>query len=78
MALAGRCVCYESPIFKDTDILHTGSERKHDIICMSKSILHKVITHLPLGIFNVLIIYIILRCDQFSFDGEALFTNCLT
>ena len=24
-----------SPIFKDTDILHTGSEIKHDIICMS-------------------------------------------
>ena len=24
-----------SPIFKDTDILYTGSEIKHDIICMS-------------------------------------------
>ena len=25
----------KSPIFKDTVILHTGSQIKHDIICMS-------------------------------------------
>ena len=25
----------DSPIFKDTDILHTGSKIKHDLICMS-------------------------------------------
>ena len=25
----------DSPIFEDTDILHTGCEIKHDIMCMS-------------------------------------------
>ena len=25
-----------SPLFKNTDILHTGSEIKHEIICMSR------------------------------------------
>ena len=34
-----------SPIFKDTDILHTGSEIKNDIIMHVSPISHKATNH---------------------------------